>query len=106
MEKKVKILLILFLVLGIVGLCGFTVSFVMYLKSEPKAMENTDKDDLSKQEEKNIATGDIIFDSIDDSIVLEKAVPTLDKFGVLNKPFTFKIKNNGRENIKYTLKLN
>ena len=112
MEKivnKRKKTFLIFLMGFVIGIVGFTISLIMYLKPDSKVVKN---DDIKNPDEKkpvevieNVNTGDISFDSIDSSLYLENVIPTLDKFGVLGKAFNFTIKNNGREAKNYTLKL-
>ena len=98
-KKKTKKTFIIFLAGFVIGVVGFTISFIMYLKKDPDIVK---KDDKTPTE---VNVGDIIFSSIDSSIYLDKAIPTLDKFGILGEPFNFTIKNNSREAKNYTLKL-
>ena len=96
MEKNKK-MLIIFLVGFVIGILGFTGSLIMYLKP---AEEPTDK----KDDDTIIATG-IVFNSIDETIYLENAIPTLDKFGKEEKGFSFSIKNTTSNSMKYELSL-
>lgn len=102
MEKKYKKKIILFLIGIVIGVFGFASSFFMYINT-PSAIEiNYDVGDKYLDVNNN-STG-LIFTSIDESVYLEKVIPTLDKFGVLEKGFSFSIKNTG-EDAKYELKL-
>ena len=103
MEKKSKITLIVLWVVFVIALIGSITSFTMYFKKDNKNEE--EKKEITPTPVTEINTGDIVFNSIDDSIHLDKAIPTLDKFGVMTEPFSFTIKNTSRENTKYTLKL-
>ena len=96
MEKNKK-LLIIFLVGFIIGIIGFTTSFILYLNCDKKVDEPNNAD--------NIMASGIIFNSIDNTIYLEKAMPTLDKFGKEEKGFSFSIKNTTNNPIKYQLYL-
>lgn len=99
MEKKSKKLFIIFLVGFIIGVIGFSGSFLMYLnKKDETSVDN-------KGYENNIAKGGLVFNSIDDSVYLENVIPTLDKFGAEGKGFSFTIKNNNLKDIIYELKL-
>ena len=98
--KKNKKLFIVFLVGFFIGVIGFTSSFFMYLKSSEKKEEIINKGD----EKEFIATG-IVFNSIDETLHLDKAIPTLDKFGVEEKGFNFSIKNITANEMKYRLSL-
>lgn len=111
MEKKKKNIdkkIIIFLVCIGIGIVGFLISFVMYLKKDTKVIKkNTQNNPVTKTNNQpvEIVTGDIVFQSIDESVYLDNAVPTLDKFGSLGKPFNFTIKNNGKESKNFILKL-
>ena len=109
-KKKNKKTYIIFLIGFVIGIVGFTISFIMYLKNEPTVVKNDDNsnnnnktivDDTTKE----YVVGDIVFSSIDNSLHLDKMIPTLDKFGVYSEPFKFTIKNTSREAKNYTLKL-
>ncbi len=107
-EKKHKKTFLIFLMGFVIGIVGFTISFIMYLKKDPEVVKSDDNNNPNNKPSDvvdNINTGDISFDSIDSSLYLENVIPTLDKFGVQSKPFNFTIKNNGREAKNYTLKL-
>ncbi len=84
MKKKNKKTFIIFLVGFIVGIIGFTISFVMYKKEDKHVLID----------EPEVMVGDLVFSAIDESLYIDGAIPTLDKFGVANKPFSFTIKNN------------
>ena len=98
--KKSKKMLIIFLVGFIVGVIGFVGSFLMYIKPEPISKEENNTGD-----KKEIITGSIVFNSIDDSLYLDSAIPTLDKFGVQEKGFNFSIKNTTDHDMNYQLSL-
>ncbi len=99
MEKNKK-MFILFLVGFVIGIVGFTGSFFMYLK----ANENKG-DTINYGDKKDIITNGIVFNSIDETVHLDRAIPTLDKFGVEEKGFNFSIKNTTNEEKKYQLSL-
>ena len=111
MEKRIKRTFIILWVIFVVAIIGSTVSFVMYFKGDSKGNSNEiiegnpNIKPTPTPSNNGYITGDIVFNSIDDSIHLDKAIPTLDKFGVMGEPFSFTIKNTSRENTKYTLKL-
>ena len=97
MEKNKK-KVIIFFVCFIIGIIGFTGSFWLYL--------NSDKDNKGEPKTNNPGiTSGLVFNSIDETIHLENAIPTLDKFGVEEKGFAFTIKNNTNEDMKYQLSL-
>ena len=99
MEKNKK-MFIIFLVGFVIGIAGFAGSFIMYKNIDNKPEEiinNGDHDDI-------IASG-IVFNSIDESLHLDSAIPTLDKFGVEEKGFNFSIKNTTSNDMKYQLSL-
>lgn len=100
MEKNKK-KAIGFLIGFIVCIIGFAGSFFMYLNS-PTEGDDKPKDDNTH---KPGITSGIVFNSIDDTIYLENAIPTLDKFGVEGKGFSFTIKNNTSNDMKYQLYL-
>lgn len=93
--KKSKKTYLIFLVGFIFSIIGFTVSFIMYQKRDIK--------DVPEE----IITGDIVFNFLNNnkSVFIDKVVPTLDKFGVLNEAFIFSIKNNYSVSKDYTLYL-
>ena len=91
----------IFLIGFVIGLIGFITSFVMYLKSSKEI--SLSQDEVNNPEE--VVYGDITFTSIDSSVYVKNAIPTLDKFGIMNEPFSFSIKNNVRESKRYTLLL-
>ena len=97
MEKN-KRLMIIFLVGLVIGVIGFTSSLLLYLKSD-KEGDNPEKSD------DNIVANGIVFNSIDNTVYLEKAIPTLDKFGKEEKGFSFSIKNTTNNPMKYELSL-
>ena len=99
MEKSKK-MLIVFLVGFIVGVVVFIGSFLMYIKPDSPIKEEQNTADKNE-----IITSSIVFNSIDDSVNLEKAIPTLDKFGKESKGFSFSIKNIDNKEIKYQLSL-
>ena len=114
MEKKVlkrRKTFVIFLIGFVIGIIGFAISFVMYLKSDTKVFQkddnkqNTHNNNDNNDKPKDVVLGDIVFSSIDSSLHLDKAIPTLDKFGVLSDPFNFAIKNTSREAKNYSLKL-
>lgn len=111
MEKKIlkrKKTFIIFLVGFVIGVIGFVISFVMYLKNDPEVVKKDDNKpstNTNPDKPKDVVLGDIVFSSIDSSLHLDKAIPTLDKFGVLSDPFNFTIKNTSREAKNYSLKL-
>ncbi len=96
MEKKNKKMYLIFLIGFLIGVAGFSSCFFMYINS-PKPIEINYGD---KGEE--ISSG-LFFKSIDKSVYLEKVMPTLDKFGVLEKGFSFTIQNNSVRDIDYVL---
>ena len=98
MEKNKK-LLIVFAFGFIVGVIGFVGSFFMYSKKDEPIKKENFGDIVTKVD------GSIVFVSIDDSVNLDKIIPTLDKFGVESKGFSFTIKNQGNKEIKYSLSL-
>ena len=100
MEKKRKKTFIIFLIGFIIGVIGFVSSFSMYLSKSPET-----KKDNNVGDNKGVIQGGLVFNSIDDSLYLEEAIPTLDKFGVMEKGFSFSIKNNNLRSINYELKL-
>ena len=93
MNKKIVIVLIILFV-GVASFIGF-----MVLSKKNPENEKTYSD--TKEE----YVGDIVFTYIDKSVYIKDAIPTLDKFGVMNDPFTFSIKNNSSDTRKYTLSL-
>lgn len=95
--NKYKKMFIIFLVAFIIGVCGFTSSFLMYLKADSTNKEEKDPE--------KVIVGDIVFTSIDNSVYLENAMPTLDKFGVEGKGFSFSITNTTNGSKKYQLRL-
>ena len=98
MEKKNKKMYLIFLIGFLIGVAGFSSCFFMYINT-PKPIEINYGD---KGEE--IASG-LFFKSIDKTVYLDKAIPTLDKFGVLEKGFSFTIQNNSIKDIDYVLAL-
>ena len=93
-NKKVLIILIILL---IGSLASFTSYIIFSKRDEVKEKVHSD----TKEE----YVGDIVFSYIDKSVYIKDAIPTLDKFGVMSEPFTFTIKNNGNETLRYTLSL-
>lgn len=96
MEKDRKKYLI-FLVCFFIGVIGFVSCFFMFINT-PGPIE------INYGDEGMIPSG-LTFKSIDKSVSLLNAIPTLDKFGVLEKGFSFEIKNNNQKDIDYELKL-
>lgn len=98
MEKKTRKTYKIYLVGFFIGVIGFATSFFMYI-SKPKPIEiNYDLGD-------EFINDSLVFKSIDDSIYIENVIPTLDKFGVDNKGFSFTIRNNNTIDIDYELYL-
>ena len=93
MEKRIKRTFIILWVIFVVAIIGSTVSFVMYFNGDNKGEtkdiieDNPDIKPTPTPSNNGYITGDIVFNSIDDSIHLDKAIPTLDKFGVMGEPF-------------------
>ncbi len=100
MEKTYKKKYLTFLIGFFIGLIGFASAFFMYISIKPPIEINYDVGDISDDRE-----GGLAFNSIDESIYLENIIPTLDKFGVEEKGFSFSIKNNNLKAINYELKL-
>lgn len=99
--NKNRNMFIVFLVGFVIGVLGFTGCFLLYLKSDKPMMDiEPDKKDVD-----NKVSSDIVFSSIDNSIFLEDVIPTLDKFGIDGKGFSFSIRNNGANEKQYQLKL-
>jgi len=99
MEKNKK-LFIIFLIGFVIGIAGFASSFIIYKNIDDKPEEtinNGDHDDI-------VNTG-IVFNSIDESLHLDSAIPTLDKFGVMEDGFNFTIKNITSNDMRYQLSL-
>lgn len=96
MKKINKKTLFIIIALLLVSASCF-VSFIIFTKKEEKVSTKT----LEKEE----YFGDIVFSYIDKSIYIKDAIPTLDKFGVMNESFTFSIKNKNTLTKKYTLSL-
>ena len=105
MEKRTKMTLIILWALVVVTIGGSITSFVLYFTGKKETITKPETITPTETPVADINTGDIVFNSISDSIHLDKAIPTLDKFGVMSDPITFTIKNTARENIKYSLKL-
>ena len=99
MRKQDKIGLIILIVGFIMIGVGLTMNF---LASHETPLENVVSN--TSLDDKN-TTGGLIFSAIDNSIYLEDVMPTLDKFGVMEKGFSFSIKNNNTKAIEYELKL-
>ena len=97
--KKTKILLIVFLVCFIIGAIGFSGCFLMFKIKSYEEIQMNNKADTP------VLESGLVFNFIDESIHLDKAIPTLDKFGVEEKGITFSIKNNNLDSILYELKL-
>ena len=93
-DKKLLIIIVGLLILSF----GFFVCYIIFSQKE-EYKENI------KKEEKEEYFGDIVFSYIDKSIYIKDAIPTLDKFGIMNEPFTFSIKNKSNETKKYILSL-
>ncbi len=99
MKKENKKKFIIFLIGFLIGVFGFASSFFMYINN-PKPIEiNYDTPDVI-----NDSAG-LVFTSIDQSIYLDKVIPTLDKFGIEEKGFSFTIKNNNLDSVNYELML-
>ena len=94
--KKNKKTYLIFLIGFIISLIGFITSFVMYQKQN-----------LDENVPEEIVTGDLVFNFLNDhkSVYIDKAVPTLDKFGVLNESFIFSVKNTNSISKEYSLYL-
>ena len=90
---KKGIIVIICLVLGIISVSLY---FIMNYKEE---------EFFNQKETKKEMIGDLVFTYIDKSVYIKDAIPTLDKFGVMNKAFSFTIKNNSNEMKQYTLSL-
>lgn len=97
MEKDRKKYLI-FLGGFLIGVIGFASCFFMFMNI-PKPIE------INYGDEGSIIPSGLTFKSMDKSVSLLNAIPTLDKFGVLEKGFSFEIKNNNQRDIDYELKL-
>jgi hypothetical protein len=100
MEKKSKKTYKIFLVAFFIGVIGFASSFFMYLNTPSPIEINYDLGD-----EYTIEKSGLAFKSIDKSIQLESVIPTLDKFGVQEKGFSFSVRNTNPEPINYELVL-
>ena len=98
MEKKKKRIFVVFLIGFVIGLVGFVSTFIMYLNSSKPILDNTG-------DKKELPVSGLVFNSIDESIYLEKVIPTLDKFGIMEKGFSFSIKNYNSTTINYEIKL-
>lgn len=98
--KKNKRMFIIFLIGFFIGVIGFSGSLFMYIKPETKKDETINKGDKN-----DLIASNIIFNSIDETLHLDKAIPTLDKFGVEEKGFNFSIKNTTVNELKYKLSL-
>ena len=96
-KDKPRKTFLLFLCGFVIGLTGFITSFFMYLKKDNVQEENIVSADS--------INGELIFMNVHNSLSLENAIPTLDKFGVLNEAFTFEIKNIAQVDKEYTLSL-
>ena len=99
MKKKDKKTYMIFFIGFIIGVIGFVGSFFMFI-TIPKPIEINY--DLGDKEDVNSG---LVFSSIDESIYLENSIPTLDKFGVLEKGFSFSVKNTNLRDINYSLLL-
>lgn len=99
MKKENKKKFIIFLIGFLIGVFGFASSFFMYINSPEPIEINYDVPD-----EISTATG-LVFTSIDESVYLDRVIPTLDKFGVQGKEFSFTIKNNNLTSINYEVLL-
>lgn len=99
MEKCSKKTYIIFLIGFFIGVIGFASSFFMYINTPNPIEINYDLGDIVTSD-----TG-LAFKSIDKSIHLDSVIPTLDKFGILEKGFSFSIKNNNQNDINYLLSL-
>lgn len=104
-SKKTKKTFMIFLIGFVIGIVGFTISFVMYLKKDSEVVKNNDNNTITPDNQKEVLAGDIVFSSIDSSFHLDKVIPTLDKFGILGESFDFSIKSTSREAKNYILKL-
>ena len=80
MKQEKKKTYIIFLIGFLIGVIGFSGSLFMYL-THHDPIEIYYDGDLGDVEE--IMPSGLVFNSIDKSIHLDKAIPTLDKFGVL-----------------------
>lgn len=90
-----KIIIIICIVLA---MC----SFLLYFFTRTKYDNPINKKNSIEKEE---FVGDISFTYVDKSVYIKDAIPTLDKFGVMNEAFSFTIKNNSSSNKTYTLSL-
>lgn len=100
MEKQSKKTYKIFMFGFFIGVIGFATSFFMYL-----SLPNPIQIYYDMGDKETVMPSGIIFKSISDSIYLEDAIPTLDKFGVLEEGFFFSIKNINLKNLDYELKL-
>ena len=96
--KKLDKKMIIILICILLGITSILIYFITTSKSDNKTIFN-------KKEEKQEVIGDIIFTYIDKSVYIKDAIPTLDKFGVMNDAFSFTIKNNSSKVKQYTLSL-
>ena len=96
--KRINKKILIILIVCLIGSAISFISFIVYSKHD----ETKEKKFFDSKEE---YVGDIVFSYIDKSVYIKDAIPTLDKFGVMNEPFTFTIKNNGNETLRYTLSL-
>ena len=100
MRKEKRKTYIIFLIGFIISSIAFAGTLFMYLNKTTTIKINYDYGDKKE----DLSNG-LIFSSIDENVNIESVIPTLDKFGVEEKGFSFSIKNTNLNTINYELKL-